>query len=98
MGERIRRSARMRPCAVRLPGCRGDRAETVFAHAPSVDNGMGLKTAPDWWGTYACQFCHDVIDDRIDFPDHELVARRLLAGIYETQKYLFSTGLLVQKG
>jgi hypothetical protein len=86
----------MRPCSLRLPGCRNDPAETVFAHAPSVDNGMGIKTAKDFWGAFACSHCHDVMDKRTDEYDITLsmLLGRWLAGIYETQKTLMDEGLM----
>ena len=95
MGSKIRRAAQGQVCSLRLPGCNGNPETTVFAHAPSLDNGMGLKAAPDWWGAFACSHCHDVVDGRV--PNAEtraLILERWLAGVFETQKKLFAMGLL----
>lgn len=95
MGSKIRAAARGQTCTLRLPGCNGDTETTVFAHAPSVDNGMGLKTAPDFWGAFACSHCHDVVDGRVPTSDQRiLILERWLAGVYETQKRLLAAGLL----
>jgi hypothetical protein len=78
----------MRPCALRLSVCNNDPETTVFAHAPSIDSGMGYKS-PDWWGAYACSECHTLIDTlRGDWSDE------WLRGIFETQKHLIEMGLI----
>jgi hypothetical protein len=59
----------MQPCTLRLPGCNNDPETTVFAHAPSIDNGMGLKAAQDFWGAFACSNCHDVADRRVSLEN-----------------------------
>jgi hypothetical protein len=86
----------MQPCTLRLPDCRNQVETTVFAHAPSIDNGMGLKTAKDFWGAFACSHCHDVADGRKTVPGFTLwmVDQRWLKGIYETQSILIAKGLL----
>jgi hypothetical protein len=92
---RITRSARMRPCALRLSVCNNDPETTVFAHAPSIDSGMGYKS-PDWWGAYACSTCHDLIDGRRSHPmiSQLNVREGLLRGIFETQSIMHEEGLL----
>jgi hypothetical protein len=94
MGK-IRQAARMRSCSLRLPGCRNEVETTVFAHAPCVDKGMGIKS-PDWWGAFSCNFCHRIVDGSKRFdPEYvDLYQARWLAGIYETQKTLIEEGLL----
>ena len=95
MGKKIRNAARGRNCTLRLDGCKNDTATTVFAHAPSIDNGMGLKQARDFWGAFACQHCHDVADGRIEnMTSLALICQRWLAGVYETQKQLIEEGLI----
>lgn len=94
MGKRIRDSARGRFCSLRLPGCRGDHG-VVFAHAPSIDNGMGIKQAKDFWGAYACSHCHDIVDGRVTTSTQRiLILERWMGGIYETQKQLIEAGLI----
>jgi hypothetical protein len=94
--KKITQSARGEACALRVPGCCNFNHETtVFAHAPCVDSGMGIKS-PDWWGAYACSSCHDFMDGRAfsKFVDSTNKDRYWLAGIYETQKKLREKGLL----
>lgn len=72
-----------------------DSTTTVFAHAPSMDNGMGLKQAKDFWGAFACHSCHDIVDSRVSTDRHRiLILERWLAGVYETQKHLIEIGLI----
>jgi len=95
MAYKIRQAARGQYCTLRLPGCNSNPDTTVFAHAPSIDNGMGLKTAPDFWGAFACSSCHDVVDSRVPTSEQRiLILERWLAGIYETQKRLIELGLI----
>ena len=86
MGKRIRQEARMRPCAVRLLGCRNEVETVVFAHAPCVDKGMGIKS-PDFWGAFACHHCHDMLDGRQrGYLTKAEMDGLWMRGIYETQK------------
>lgn len=86
----------MQSCTLRLPDCRNETEATVFAHAPSIDNGMGIKAAKDFWGAFACSHCHDVADGRKpnNFTPQWLIEQRWLRGIYETQKVLIEKGLI----
>ena len=86
----------MQPCTLRLPDCRQDVQTVVFAHAPSLDGGMGIKASPDFWGAFACSHCHDIVDGRkkIDFTPEWLIRERWLKAIYETQKILIELGLI----
>ena len=94
MGK-ITRAARMRSCSLRLPSCRNEIETVVFAHAPSIDKGMGIKS-PDWWGAFACHHCHTIADGSKRFdPEYvNVFESRWLAGIYETQKALIEEGLM----
>ena len=95
MGDKIRKAARGQHCRLRLAGCNNNPETTVFAHAPSIDNGMGLKQAPDFWGAFACSNCHDVVDGRVTSSEQRImILERWLAGVYETQKALIAMGLL----
>lgn len=95
MGRLIRNAARGQNCTLRLPGCVNNPETTVFAHAPSIDNGMGLKQARDFWGAFACWHCHLVVDSRVPTSDQRiLILERWIAGIYETQKLLIEAGLI----
>jgi len=96
--KKIRDSARDEKCAMRLPAiCNYDDSTTVFAHAPSVDKGMGIKS-PDFWGCYCCSACHDVLDQRVKYPHSDsYITLSLIQAIYETQKKLFEKGLIEVK-
>lgn len=95
MGRLIRNAARGQTCTLRLPGCNNNPASTVFAHAPSIDNGMGLKQARDFWGAFACSSCHDKVDGRVVTSEMRImILERWIAGIYETQKRLIEAGLI----
>ena len=95
VGRKIRNFARGQTCTLRLRGCNGNPETVVFAHAPSIDNGMGLKQAKDFWGAFACSNCHDVVDGRVSTKDDRItILERWLAAIYETQKRLIEAGLM----
>lgn len=60
----LRKSARGKPCMVRLPGCDGGGETTVLAHYRLLPYcGTGIKP-PDELGAWCCARCHDVIDGR----------------------------------
>jgi len=97
--RKLRKAAYMEDCTLRVPGvCNYDPETTVFAHAPSRDNGMGLKASPDYmrWGAFACSACHDFMDGRAIslLLDSSHKPQLWLDGIYETQKRLREKGLL----
>lgn len=95
VGRKIRNFARGQSCTLRLRGCNGNPETVVFAHAPSIDNGMGLKQAKDFWGAFACSNCHDMVDGRVTTKDDRItILERWLGGIYETQKRLIEAGLI----
>jgi hypothetical protein len=87
--SRITESARMRSCTMRLFGCRNARETTVFAHAPSIYKGTGIKS-PDFWGAYSCFYCHSILDGN-ETAEHD---SDWLRAIFETQQILFDKGLL----
>ena len=63
----LRKAAKDECCKLQIfPDCIGwvDTETTVLAHLRSLENGMGLKAGPDWWGSHACAVCHDIIDGR----------------------------------
>jgi hypothetical protein len=94
MGK-LTRHAQLQPCTLRLPGCNGDTATTVFCHAPSVSKGTGIKS-PDWWGGFACSSCHDLVDGRTPTHLPEVIIKDAwLRSIHETQRIFFRDGLLM---
>ena len=93
INSRIRKSAKGEVCALRLSGCNHDTETTVYAHAPTVDKGMGIKS-PDWFGAYACSNCHDAVDGRAGADKQKQSQYRWLPAVYETQKKLIAKGIL----
>lgn len=65
----IRESARDEPCTIRLPGCDGGGATTVWCHLPEVVAGRGLSLKGiDILGAFGCRSCHDIVDRRAPRP------------------------------
>ena len=91
--SKLTRAARLRSCSVRLPGCKNATETVVFAHAPSIDKGLGIKS-PDWWGAFACSHCHQILDGQARGMINELAL--WLPAIYETQKIFFDEGYLLE--
>jgi hypothetical protein len=74
---------------MRLPGCQNARETVVFAHAPSISKGLGIKSE-DWWGSFCCSYCHAILDGD-ETAEHD---SDWLRAIHETQKIMFDEGLL----
>jgi len=91
ISRKIRQSAKGQDCTVRLPGvCREapDNETTVLAHMPS--GGMGNK-APDTEAAYACFYCHEHLDGRLQAKppfDNEFLELQHLRGCVETRAIL----------
>ena len=64
--SKIRKSARLKDCLVRIPGvCNFNPETTIAAHISIAGlHGMGLK-ASDLLTVRCCSSCHDVIDGRV---------------------------------
>lgn len=93
--SKITESARGERCAMRLPGCCGERDTTVFAHIRKHGAaGIGQKPS-DLHGVYACHHCHDIIDGRkgSQVPP-VVVASEILRALMETQRKLVDKGLI----
>ena len=91
---KLRDSARMQPCTLRLQGCTHDPATTVLAHLPCAAKGMGIK-GPDWFAVYACASCHDVLDGRKGGGIMRVEKfEAMLRGLYETQSEMIRLGLI----
>lgn len=72
-----RRSARGKPCMVRLPGCDGGGESTVLAHYRIGGYcGVGMKP-PDVLGAWACDACHDAVDGRRTIAGYTRIEIRL---------------------
>lgn len=64
--SKIRQSARLKNCLVRIPGaCNFNPETTVCAHI-RIAGSCGMGTKPiDLLTVRACSACHDVIDGRV---------------------------------
>jgi hypothetical protein len=67
--QAIRDSARGEPCLVRILGCPGDPAMTIWSHAPfgAAGKGMGIKSL-DLAGAYCCTYCDAIVDGQRPLP------------------------------
>lgn len=67
--QRLRDSANGEECLVRIPGCPGDPAMTIWSHAPlgAAGKGKSIK-ALDLCGAYCCTYCDAVIDGQRPMP------------------------------
>lgn len=99
--KKIRDSARMEDCTLRIPGvCNFNPETTVLAHTGS---GTG-KRLDDREAVYACAACHDAIDFRSSaFLSHDLYTQERLhrhrrayikAAKEKTHRLLLEKGLL----
>lgn len=96
----LRKAAKGEECTIQLhPHCNGNPETTVFAHAPSDDKGMSLKS-PDYWGAYSCSSCHDIVDGRkkVDDISAEEIYRCFIRGVYRTLKRRIEQGVITCKG
>ena len=92
----LRKLARGRECAVRIPGvCNGDPETTVLAHFRLAGiSGMGMKS-PDLIAAFACSACHDAIDRRAHTDlDRDYVRLAHLEGVVRTQAELLKLGVI----
>lgn len=67
--QSIRNSAAGEACLVRIEGCPGDPAMTIWSHAPlkAAGKGMGIK-ALDVAGAYCCTYCDAIVDGQRPLP------------------------------
>jgi hypothetical protein len=92
----LRKLARDRECAVRLPGiCNRDPSTVVLAHFRMIGiSGIGRKSH-DALGAYACSACHDAVDRRAHMDlDRDYVRLAHLEGVIRTQASLIEEGVL----
>ena len=93
--KNLRKLARGRACAVRLPGCLGASETVVLAHYRlSGLCGAGLKPS-DLLGAWTCAPCHDAVDGRrqIDMP-RDLVRLCHAEGVIRTLAALEREGVI----
>jgi len=88
------KSAKGKPCQMRLEGCMPDNETVVFAHLNG--GGMGVKALPIH-GAYLCLNCHDIYDGRKQ-PDPPIEKKDLeldmLRAIINTQRLMVKTGII----
>lgn len=99
MGSAARRSAKGKPCSLRLIGCTGGMLDgtTVLAHVRTTGVGVGRKPH-DSMAVYACGNCHDVIDGRAKTRMMEKeIQERIIAGLAETHSSLIDSGAMILK-
>lgn len=64
--DKFTKAARGRDCQIRIPGCPNDTQTTVLAHYRLAGTcGVGMKPN-NLQGAWACSYCHDAVDGRID--------------------------------
>jgi hypothetical protein len=94
--ERIRDSANGEECLMRLPGCPGDPAMTIWSHFPSGQAGKGLQIkALDLCGALACTYCDSILDGQRNPPPGIDRQQVLVAFLYAHMQSLVR---LKQKG
>lgn len=65
----IRKSAKGKPCLIRLPGCDGGGETTVLCHYRLAGYcGTGMKP-PDSMSSFGCASCHAIVDGRAPRPE-----------------------------
>ena len=94
--QAIRDSANGEQCQVRILGCPGDPAMTIWSHAPfkAAGKGMGIK-ALDVAGAYCCTYCDAIVDGQRPLPAG---VKRHEALLDWFQGHLRSLERLAQKG
>lgn len=95
--SKIRESAYMETCSIRLPGiCNGTPETTVLAHINGVRFGHGIaKKTNDIHAAYACSACHDAVDGRTKTSmSKDDLEKAHYQGVFETQLKLMKKGLL----
>ena len=94
--SKIRKSAKLQECQVRIPGvCNFDETTTILAHKNGA--GMALKS-DDSQASYCCSECHNEIDvllgkRKSEFTDDEILIM-FYEGIFRTQLLLIDQGLI----
>lgn len=95
ISTKLRESARMQDCSLRIPGiCNFNPETTVLCHLPCGQKGVGMKS-PDQMAVFGCSDCHTFIDGP---RFSELSATHILTALAETQMYWVQKGLLTIKG
>jgi hypothetical protein len=83
--DKFTKAARGRDCLVRLPGCPNNTETTVLAHYRLAGTcGVGMKPN-NLQGAWACSYCHDAVDGRIQISlDHSELRLYHAEGVMRT--------------
>lgn len=82
----LRRTARGRPCMIRLPGCSHDPKETRLAHLRMAGITGGSQKAPDLLGAWACHHCALATENGYEADESVVIA--FFEGVARTQYQL----------
>ncbi len=86
-------SAKGRECTLRGEWCGSLGEAAVFCHIRLPGNAGVATKPPDFFGVFACGWCHSKQEARGHFSDGDL-----LRAISETQYLMWQAGLLYTKG
>ncbi|MCR4307159.1 MAG: DUF1364 domain-containing protein [Candidatus Berkelbacteria bacterium] len=94
--SKITAAAQGRPCTIRLPGCNGDPATSVWAHINSIRWGAGRgHKVNDLIGVIACSACHDILDGRVKTTlERDFIKLCALEGHCESLYILTKEGII----
>ncbi len=94
MTDKYTRSARGKPCLIRIYGhCTGGGEDTVACHLNGA--GMGRKHL-SIHVAYGCARCHDIVDGRVQTGyDRATVLRWHLEGVIRTQQVMVDDGVML---
>lgn len=96
----IRNAANGQLCTVQVAGiCRHSPETTVLAHLPDESHGMGRKS-DDISAVFACDLCHDLLDNRRPWPESEKPHREWYQrrAMVRTWRLLVEAGVVTIKG
>ena len=94
--SKLRKSAKMQDCQIRLPMiCNFNSETTILAHLGGA--GMGRKH-DDLFGAFSCSNCHDAIDGRIKTRlTQDDLKLAILEGMQRTQQIWLDNGDILIK-
>lgn len=93
--DKYTKAARGKDCLVRLPGCTNNTDTTVLAHYRLAGTcGVGMKPN-NLQGAWACSYCHDAVDGRVDTGmPRDLIRLYHAEGVLRTVDALIRDGTL----
>lgn len=92
---KLTRLAEGKPCMVHSPICNGRTDTTVWAHSNQLRHGKAVGgKAHDCFGAFACQPCHDWLDNKYPHAAHEDKVAAFERARDRTEYYLWANNLL----